>query len=83
MDEILVVYACYEGVDDIGLRDLVKRILGLVEATDVVAQAFVRLTLATREFPCRAGLCVSPLKVVMKFTLKVAPSADEAFAQVV
>jgi hypothetical protein len=72
MNEGLILYTYYEGVDDIGVGDFLKLILALYEALYVIAKAFNCLTLASHEVARGAGLSVSPFKVVAELVFEVA-----------
>jgi hypothetical protein len=43
----LILHACYESVDDIGVRNLLQLVLALSEVSDVVTQAFIGLAFAS------------------------------------
>jgi hypothetical protein len=47
MNKSLILHACYESVDDIGVRNLLQLVLALSEVSNVVTQAFIILVFAS------------------------------------
>jgi hypothetical protein len=82
-DESVILQACYEGVDDVGIMKLLQLVLVLSEAPYVVMYAFIAISVASQEVLGSVGLSVSPLEVVTKLTLEVSPAHDGTLTQMV
>lgn len=46
-DESVILHACYEGVDDVGIGELLQLVLVLSEAHYVVMHSYIAISLAS------------------------------------
>ena len=79
-DESFVVRAYHEGIDNVGVRNMVEQVLALGEAPDEIAQAFLGLTLASQELPHQTRFGVRFLEVGIEFMLEVSLVVDGVFS---